>query len=234
MPYKGFYACTVGVADGKARCRNERGKCAFHTKPECWKSAPRPDVVLVKVNVNDKWKTLFSYLKTQERSYERAEQLEQDRVERAEVLGRNAYAARPDERIKENVPENADTGSQVFGKLGLADLQVSIQGVVEELKRSGYILTDAHLLERNHKPPVRLVMEFSKAGSKPEFKNFRWGIFHDLISTTFNQVDVWANDRDPKKGDKVVHTVNCGKRADGVPVKHWLHYANGDWEAKQS
>lgn len=58
---------------------------------------------------------------------------------------------------------------------------------------------------------------------------FPWKLFHELTATCFMQVDVWANDRDPKTG-KVVHTVNCAQRKDdGATPAYALGFAGGDW-----
>jgi hypothetical protein len=227
-----FHACTSGVQDGRARCRNERGKCSVHHTTSVWAHAPQADVILVKVNVNEKWEVRLrsAGIATQLRSFDRAQQLEAQHVARATSLGRNAYAAR-DERDHGDTPEAADSGCPVFGKTGLAELAISAEGLRKELFAAGYVLTGAHMLKRYHKPPVRLVMEFSKPQAKPALANFPWTAIQQLLATTFNQVDVWANDRDPRTGN-VVHTVNCGKRADGIVPQYRLHFADGDWDAE--
>lgn len=226
-----FQACTAGVQDGRARCRNEKDKCSNH-RTNGWAHAPQADTVLVKVNVNEKKEAelRLAGIVTQLRSFDRAQQLEQQHVARAESLGRKPYASR-DERDHGDMPEAADSGCPVFGKSGLADLGVSIDGLFKELFEAGYVLSAAHMLKRHHKPPVRLVMEFSRPQEKGALPNFPWTAILKLVSTTFNQVDVWANDRDPRTG-KVVHTVNCGKRIDGVKPQHRLRFANGDWDAE--
>jgi hypothetical protein len=146
------------------------------------------------------------------------------------ALGRNAYTSR-DERDKEQMPESADSGCPVFGKTGLADAGVDIRHLVGELFAAGFVLSSAHLLERGHKPPIRLVMEFSKPQEKPAMVSFPWTLFNQLTTTVFNQVDVWAN---PKQdNNKVVHTVNCGNRDDQAKPKYTLHYSNGDWGAEE-
>jgi len=226
-----FQACTAGIKNGLARCRNEKGKCSNHHTVSVWAPAPRPDVILLKANVNEKWEVRLrsAGVATHLRSFERAQQLETQHVERAKALGRDAYSAR-DERDHGDMPEAADSGCPVFGKSGLADLAVSVEGLVKELFAAGFVLSAAHLLKRYHKPPVRLVMEFSKPQNKAALANFPWTTVKQLLAATFNQVDVWANDRDPRTGH-VVHTVNCGKRQDGAP-QHQLHFADGDWDAE--
>ncbi len=228
-----FQACKAGVQDGRARCRNEQGKCSIHHSMN-WARAPRPDVVLLKVNVNEKRERRLSAagVPYQSRSYDRALQLEQQRVASAQSLGRNAYAVRElSHRDSHHTPEAADTGCPVFGKSGLAEMNVEAVTLVCELFNAGFVLTGGHLLKREHKPPVRLVLEFSKSSAKPEVGKFPWGEVDSLLATTFNQVDVWANER---SGDgKVVHTVNCGKRDDNTKPKTRLHYADGDWDIEE-
>lgn len=222
-------ACPVGTNGGKARCRNQAGKCSNHSKPEFWSKAPTPDTVLVKVNINKRWLPLFQEAVPRlQRTYAQAQKLEQERVARAKALGRDAYTVR-DERDAKATPESADSGCPVFGKSGLAELQVNIGGLARELEKAGYELTFANLLHRDWKPPVRLVLEFSKKGTKAPLEDFPWRDFEALIATTFDQVDVWANDADPNKEGRVVHTVNCGKRNDEAQPKLNLRFANGDW-----
>ena len=232
------YACKAGVFDGSARCRKAADTCDVHSRllkiNKC-QIAPRPDAILFKVNVNEKWEAAFRAvgLLISERTFERAQELELDRIDEAEAMGRNAYAIRESSGRNQGTPESADTGCPVFGKLGLANMNVSVRGVILEIERAGYILTGAHLLKRKHKPPVRLVMEFSRKGAKPHFQNFPWITFWHLLQTTFNQVDVWANDRKPKS-KRVVHTVNCGMRDDKAVPKFRLFYAGGDWRVEEN
>lgn len=228
-----FHACSVGVQDGRARCRNEKGKCSVHTRPELYTLAPKPDVVLLKVNVNEKRERRLSAagVQYQVRSYDRALELEQQRVASAQSLGRGAYAVRElSHRDSHHTPEAADTGCPVFGKNGLAELNVTAATILCELFNAGFALTGGHLLKREHKPPVRLVLEFSKSSTKPALDKFPWEEVKSLLATTFNQVDVWANEKN--KDGKVVHTVNCGKRDDSSKPKTRLHYANGDWDVE--
>jgi hypothetical protein len=65
------------VQDGRARCRNEHDKCSNH-KRNGWAHAPAPTVVLLKINVNDKWWLRFhsAGINQQERTLARAQQLE--------------------------------------------------------------------------------------------------------------------------------------------------------------
>lgn len=234
-----LHTCTAGVQDGVARCRKSvisdptaprKDRCDLH-QGTGWASAPAPTTVLVKVNVNPTWWELLhrAGVRTFVRTFARAEQLEQKHVAEATSLGRNAYASR-DQRDHKQTPESAASGCPVFGKPGLADAAMDIRGLVRELFAAGFVLSAAHLLERNHKPPVRLVMEFSKPSQKPAMVNFPWKAFQQLVATSFGQIDVWAN---LKQADgNVVHTVNCGKREDTAKPQNALHFAGGDWSVE--
>ncbi len=229
-----FIACTAGVMDGKARCRNERGKCSVHARPEYWSPAPTPTAIILKVNVNERWerRLLAAGITIQTRTYDRALQLEERRVASASALGRNAYSVRElSGRDSHHTPESADTGCPVFGKAGLSEMKVSVKDLVDEFFAAGFVLTGAHLLRREHKPPVRLVLEFSRPSSKPELVRFPWSTVHELLATTFDQIDVWANET--AADGKTVHTVNCGRRADGAAPKLRLRYAGGMWEVQE-
>jgi len=227
------YACIDGIRGGVARCRNlaidKRLRCTAHYINTS--VAPRPDVVLVKVNLNKRWNGLFEEagIAAFERSRERAVQLGQAHQARAEGLRRDAFVIRERrEGQRPDEPEAADSGCPVFGKAGLQF--VSIRDVLPELQRAGYLITGVSRLSRDWKPPIRLVLEFSKGMDKPALENFPTGLYQSLVATCFGQVDVWANDRD-KRG-LVVHTVNCGQRDDqGAALLH-LEYAGGDWMAR--
>lgn len=232
------HTCTAGVQDGVARCRkttfsdptaSRQDRCDLH-QGDAWASAPAPTTVLLKVNANKGWWNILHQagVKTFVRSFDRAEELEQKHVAEATALGRNAYASR-DQRDHKQTPESADSGSPVFGKSGLEDEAVDIRGLVHELFAAGFVLSAAHLLERDHKPPVRLVMEFSKPSEKAALRNFPWTRFQQLVGTSFGQIDVWAN---PKQDGKVVHTVNCGKRDDSAKPQNVLHFTGGDWSVE--
>lgn len=162
------------------------------------------------------------------RSYERSEQLGQEHAARAEALDRNPFVVRQGRENDITTPETADSGCPVFGKDGLHS--VSIRGLITELQLEGFILSSAHRLFRFHKPPIRLVMEFVRKGEKLELTNFPWTLFNTHTETCFGQVDVWANDRNPKDG-RVVHTVNCGQRDDSARPRYRLKFASGDWDA---
>ena len=224
------YACTAGVQNGRARCRNAAvngsNRCAIHADGN---PAPLPDIVLVKVNLNEKWNRLFADAGVPElyRSFQRSSQLGNEHVARAKSLGRDPFAIREGSGRNNSTPESADSGTPVFGKGGLSN--ASIVFVVRELRNAGFMLTGAHRLNREHKPPVRLVLEFTRyvgTATKIAFPN---ELFETLVLTNFGQVDVWANDRDSR--GKVIHTINCGKRDDSARSQFYLEFGNGDWAA---
>lgn len=223
------YACVAGARGGVARCRSYVARenwCAQHNEGS--PKAPQPSVVLVKINLDNRWDSVFERagIPKVARSPERAQQLAQEHQVRAERLGRDPFVireAREGERPSE--PEAADSGCPVFGKAGLQS--VDIRGLVTELKAAGFHLTGVHRLAREWKPPVRLVLQFTREGQ--DLSQFPWDLFRGLTATCFNQADVWANDRDGR--GQVVHTVNCGKREDGARPEYVLRYADGDWEA---
>ncbi|MBI2123760.1 MAG: hypothetical protein HYU04_00775 [Candidatus Wildermuthbacteria bacterium] len=224
------YACTAGIKGGIARCR-KLVPCPDHGDDAVL--APRPDVVLVKINLNKVWGERFANegIQVLQRTWDRAQQLGDEHVQRAQQLGRNALYIREEQArqgLRENadVPEAADSGCPVFGADGLKDgvQGSSITRIGFQLRDSGYRLVHAHRLMRDWKPPIRLVMVWEKTNGRDVL--FPWRLLSELTNTTFMQVDVWANDRD--KNGRVVHTVNCGKREDGAPA-YGLGFAKGDW-----
>lgn len=242
------YACKAGVHDGNARCRNI-APCATH--PQGQPPAPRPDVVLLKINVGklpdhrgqggDRVKRLRAAgVQVVERSPERAVKLAQEHLDQAQRLGRDALRIREeregiaatgtvgtvrDHAGKESfLPEAIDSGTPVFGRLGIQE--VNLRGLMTELKAAGFNITGMHMLARNWKPPVRWVIEFGRGGK--DLTTFPHALFHEFTANAFGQVDVWANPRD-KRGE-VVHTVNCGERREAnAPAKGALRFADGDW-----
>ena len=222
------YACTGGIRGGVARCRN-MSPCSQH--PNGQPPAPRPDVILVKINLgklSNPWNQEFDRhgVKMFERSQERALQLSEKHGEQAERLGRDPLAIRRRTEGEENLtyPEAKDSGSPVFGVDGLTF--VNVAEVISDLQVAGFRLTNAYRLARDWKPPVRLVLEFSN-GEKAGVKEFPWDVLKRLTSETYGKVDVWANPRDDR--GLVVHTVNCGQREGQARSDYRLVYAGGDW-----
>ena len=228
------YACPAGIQGGVARCR-KLVPCPNH--PEDAPKAPRPDVVLVKVNVNKTWEACLrkANVALVKRDFERAQQLGAEHAERARKLGRDAFVIRERQNREghknEETPESADSGSPVFGPTGLQDgvQGTSVAKLGFQLRDSGFRLVNAHLLMRYHKPPTRLVMTWERTPGKDIY--FPWQLFQQLTNTTFERVDVWANDRDSHAN--VVHTVNCGKRDDSAIPAYRLVFAGGEWEVTE-
>jgi hypothetical protein len=227
-----FKACTFSIKGGLARCREEQSNCDSHRNGVASREkAPRPTVILLKVNVNEKWEKAFiaASVPVETRSFGRAEQLERQRVEVAEAMGRDPYAVRQSSGRDRGVPEDVDTGCPVFGNAGLAGLNVSLSSLSNELHAAGFVLTQAMLLKRFHKPPTRLVLEFTRDIKSASISRQLIDLCAELTDTVFNQVDVWAN---PRQADgRTVHTVNCGKRDDSAKEQYRLSYADGDWDA---
>ena len=229
------YACKAGIKDGIARCRNLVPCSVASHDGEDALMAPRPDVVLVKVNLNKRWGQRLAQagIPVLERSQGRAQELAQEREHRAEQLGRSAFAIRKKGRGgNPETPEDRDTGCPVFGKQGLTEgvQGSSIPKVTWQLRDSGFRLVAAHRLQRGWKPPIRLVMVFERTPGTDI--RFPWQLFRELTDTCFMQIDIWANDRDDR--GNVVHTINCGKRDDTAKVAYALRFAKGDWEVVES
>lgn len=225
------YACKGGVknSSGKivARCRRY-GNCPDH--PDGQPPARKADVILFKVNLNKEWDQLFKKagIPLNERSDQRRGELSKEREERAKKLGRDGYivreqSGRAGDALGQQAPEDVDSGTPVFGPDGLQNVEARTLPV--QVSAAGYRLTKAERLMRWGKPPVRLVLEFSR--TKAPLSDFPWRLLAELLNTCFGQVDVWANDED-KRG-QIVHTVNCGKRQDGLTASEKLLFADSDW-----
>lgn len=230
------YACISGVGapagektGAVARCR-KLVPCDIHERPENWAPAPRPDVVLVKVNIPRReeltWRNSGIHLV--DRSPDRAEALAAMHAAQAEALGRNALVVRARRGEQLDLPESKDSGTPVFGVEGLRG-GTTAAALIKDLADAGFKLTNAHLLMRDWKPPIRLVLEFSRAGERVQ--GFAWFMLRRL-PTTFGRIDVWANPID-RRG-LCVHTVNCGERQPDKQPIYALRFANGDWAAEET
>ena len=200
--------------------------CEIH--PEGSTLAPRPDIVLIKANVNKEWMRRLSEagVKKFNRSRERAFQLAAEHKKQARSLGRSAFAIRKRREGSSASPEAADSGTPVFGDNGLQSVRVDTI-LLTELASAGFRLSNIYMLARDWKPPVRLVLEMTAVTGKPALtvSGSLGELLEELLSTCFGQVDVWAN---PRNHEEVVHTVNCGKRGDSMEPQ-WLRFAGGDW-----
>lgn len=233
MAQKLPYACKAAAHNGAARCRNMEPCSVHHGKVTVL--TPRPDVVLLKINLNKKNNALFANagIPRRERSDERRGQLGEEHRQRAEKLGRDSLVIRKRREGEGNVdyPEAHDSGCAVFGSEGLHH-GIDIRDLVNQLLAVGFYLTNAYRLDREQKPPIRLVIEFRRQQGVPKSQHtFPWLLLPQLINTCFGQVDVWANDRDAR--GQVVHTVNCGERDDVTKPQFRLSYAGGDWRVEE-
>lgn len=234
MEYGGLTACRAAVGEGIARCRAmaRPGSHGCFNHPSGFPKAPRPEVVLLKVNLGRRWaedveRVFGDEVPLLERSPERAARLASEHEAVATSLRRNFMALRR---------EVGDSGSPVFGPSGLE--RVSLLGLRQELGRAGFVLSGVHRLLRHRKVmrngsetsqpiyPVVLVMEFSGYAAPISFP---WNLYRQLVEeATFGRVFVWAN---PMALDgAVVHTVNATERGPVNPL--WeLRYDEGDWMA---
>lgn len=215
------YACPKGAHGGQVRCRH-LVPCPVHGADDA--PAPRPDAILVKINLNPKWDEIIAKtgVREQWRDNARREELGRQHEERAKMLGRDAFIVRRKTNSIDGVPEDADSGTPVFGANGLQ--LVDVRSLPRQLMSVGYRLVDAHCLKRPEKRPTRLVLVFAREGTPTDVS---WLEVTQLLYTCFGQVHVWANDRD-KRG-RVVHTVNCGQRQDRLHSTYHLLFKNGDW-----
>lgn len=223
-------ACRGGVDGGIGRCRNLMGSCTHH--PDGTPLAPRPDTVLLRATVNQKW---FEALRDagipmESRSQERREELGHQREERAERLGRNATIANDPHFA--GTPEAKHSGAPIFGVEHLGG--VVVNGLREELKASGYSLSRASVIARKNTPAqgggiyytLQLVLDRQDGQTlSPQTE----AALKEFFLVPFGVI-VWANEKDPKDG-LIKHTVNCGYR-NTFPGKLTLHFAGGDWEVK--
>ena len=238
-----LYACTAGVGapagakeGAMARCRNLE-PCQVHVNKHLWAPAPRPNVVLMKINIprREERDWLRSGIHVSYRTEERAEELRAEHEAQAKSLGRNPLAVRERRGDRTNLPESVDSGTPVFvtpltdeEKKGLT--MASIMLLIVDLAEAGFQLTGLHILDRSWKPPMRLVMEFSKGlERKPvDASSLPWLIRH--LPTTFGNVDVFAN---PVGANGICsHTVNCGERQPDAVPHYDLRFAHGDWAAE--
>lgn len=223
-------ACRGGIDGGIGRCRNLMGSCPHH--PDGMPLAPRPDTVLLRATVNQKWfETLRNAgIPLESRSQERREELGRQREKRAERLGRSATIAHDPHFA--GTPEAKHSGAPIFGVEHLGG--VLVDGLPEELK-SEYGLSRASIVVRQNTPAqgggsyYTLQLVWDRQGGQTVLPQMAEAMLDEFFSVPFGVI-VWANERDPKDG-LVKHTVNCGYR-NGSPRKLTLHFAEGDWEVK--
>ena len=223
-----FYACKAAVHDGVDRCRNEQGKCPHHD--ESSPAAPRPDMILFRFMLDHGWRSEFSSVELDFRTWSDRQQMEAEHVQEAQVLGRKAYIT-PLMNKKADIPEAAHSGNPISGRDSGGWKSVDVQGLIAEFRAAGFALNNVSVLatsDRNKKP--WLVLAFAKG--VPEYTDFPWRKLDRLIARPFSFVHVWTNAR---KDGVVKHTVNCigpMYMYPGKPTQSVLHYDGGDWALK--
>ena len=226
MGHDVFYACKAGIQGGIARCLNEEGHCGSHPAGGNWPKAPRPNIVLFKVKLNENQRSRFAEVETNFRTWSERQRLEGERAQNAEKLGRNAYTARPEQKGDEHKPEGADDGCPIYGKNTGGLKNVDVRGLVAELREAGFALNNVHV-DAIGAGQKNCFLTVSFALGVEEYTEFEWGKFERLIECSFAYVHVWANAR--KSNGEVKHTVNCLTRQEGRKPNYVLHYDGGDW-----
>jgi len=223
------YACPAHIGNGH-RCgnpasnNNEFGLCAECEKKEGVERAPKPDFVLVKVGINPGLASeLRKFLPQKKRDVEKAMDLEAAHLTDAESIGRNPYAGRDQKYADNPRPQDADSGSCVFGR-STPMRMVSLAGLKKELENADLRFTGAHILERGKK--CTLVMEYKNEGEAREMHPK----LEEFLNAAYQEIFIWANGMNHM--GFVNHTVNCSGRMDqGKPVVNLL-FADGLWSWK--
>lgn len=227
------YACTHGLAHASFpeilyRCRKLATAppndlhCAVHKDSQI--TPVLPDVILAKMTFprNGEWRedlveefNLHSKVRTgrDERS------ADQRHAEHAKVFHRDANAVRQ---------ERADSGTQVFGQQGLAN--VGLQFLENELVGAGYHFVGAHVLDRVQDEKLTLVMTYANDPSQsviplPSRAN---GFIKNLLRQCWSFGHIWANPPRLEDG-KVFHTINVGGQREGMVPQYFLTFQSGLW-----
>jgi hypothetical protein len=195
------------------------GFCQFHVgMRDSGKNVPLaswPEKVLVKANINPKWRLRFLALGIPEKHPDFAKK-EAEHVADAERHGRSPYA------ICKNV---ADSGVPIFGPEGLKNVSVG-DLLIQEASRRGYYAVDIHIFSRSAKGNSvmsTLVITLATEGTKLRVPT---DVKVMLTSSTWGHVHVWVNP--PKPGRGVLHTVNLTNRSED-PAEQALLFADGLW-----
>jgi hypothetical protein len=221
--------CKAGLDNG-ARCRNWAIEgsdfCSLpaHQSPTATLSAT-PDVVLAWFKLNDKqFDRLERFLNVQTRSTRRQRQINEKHAEQAKAMGRNAH-------IRATI---VDSGSPVFGKMGVQGHNVWACNVLEDLGNAGYFLCKAEVGENelpNGGKVKRLLLELRLEGDVFEGSpmKFLGDAFSTYADAPFQQVLVWANPPKSETGE-IVHTLNFRGRNPDAKPDCILHYDGvNDW-----
>ena len=222
-----MYACKAATKQ-RARCRywaeGENGFCSPHERRreagEMVETAPRPDTVLYKFNLNKTWTERLTRLGVpiKEQDFVAKEAMH---VAHAEKHGRGAYV------IRKNV---ADSGVPVFGEEGLVN--VSLYEVLKELVDE-YEIVDIHIQprrDRNRQMNV-LVVSFSHGENAVTNTEALQELLDFLSSSCWGYCHVWANP--PQDDGKVVHTVNSSHRKENKQPERILRFDEGLWAEEE-
>lgn len=183
----------------------------------------KPDVILVKFNVNEKWEGRLKEAGVPLKTPDEAA-LELKHMFHALGASQNPYAFRQ---------QIADSGIPVFGKEGARD--VSINGLFAELRSYGYFPSGVHVRTREDKKFNALVIPFAKPANGNNNTlvitgETVMGLIKEFIAVSWGFVHVWANP--PQEDGRVIHTVNLSHRdVDKIPQKD-LHFQKGEWILK--
>lgn len=222
-----MYACVAATKEG-ARCRHmvaEQGRlCSFCQKKADKEGsvpkAPPPNVILVKININERWRAVLEAGRVPRKIVD-WQALEEKHAAHAERLGRAPYRFR----------DVADSGVPVFGPDGIC--HVSLLKLWTELVEKGFCIQEMHLQSRRDGKMDTLVITLAR--QKPTqvsfFPEVALAVLPDLLNTSYGFVHIWAN---PSKEDKekkkvVVHTVNISHREPEQRPLRQLHYNDGLW-----
>jgi hypothetical protein len=189
----------------------EGDRCGQHKDAE---RAPRPDVVLYKFNINDRWRDRFMALGIKEKTRDVQADTAKHEAHAAQ-FGRDAHRYR----------QVADSGVPVFGE-GLQG--VSLFDLLKELP-TVYEVVDIHIKPRSDGKPNMSVLVISFSNGKPTSANTE--AFDELLrflaSSCWGFCHVWANP--PQEDGRVIHTVNSSHREADQKAKQVLHFADGLW-----
>jgi hypothetical protein len=225
--------CKAAISSNNpARCRNEALEGSdYCVLPEHQEGVATPsgtpDTVLAWFKLNDTWADRFEhFLVAYTRTTRRQRQINEKHTEQALAIGRNP-------KIREKI---VDSGSPIFGKMGVQNHNVWAGNVLEDLFRTGYHLSKAEVCKKNLATggvEARLLLEFrlddqEDALSEPAMRFFV-DAFGKYADAPFRQTLVWAN---PPKPDtkELVHTLNFrGRNIDQKPDVI-LHFdGSNDW-----
>lgn len=227
--------CRYAIQRRSARCRNKWPCPILAHREGRAPHAPRPDIVIVHINLNRHWDDLFEkervvlHVVEEEKAWEHHDK----HVERAERLNRDPYAIREELGWELDLPESADAGA-----LSLIIPDGDVVELFREIK--GYSLTWFERLHREWKNVKRcLSLELTRldhdpktgiaetiTGKKSVGNLFPFQLFSRFVKTCFGTVEVFTNERDEK--GLVLHSLKCYGRKDEA-ARYKIRFKNGLW-----